>query len=387
MIVYAKISIISKTGKLRGGNCSSKTRSLQKADGKREKCESLKSEKEKVLEMSIEDYAEKVQNWLIESQWATLYGKNVSNTDMAYALSVRTLDMSKDFSYWFSKEVGLQQRGPWELKKDFFTIEAGKQCYLIPAGREINSVMYCNPSTSQAALYANYGGLDTLGFAGGYGQAGGGSYGPIGGFYIAQSADIAYMATDLAYKNRLLRGDLTYKVTAGPDGTHIIHLYSVPGSKLSFGSILNATGSLSLVGCEVWYTYYDTSGKDVDDCRRQNPDVLLTPDQVPLDRIDFAFLNEPTKTIVRKLFIAKAKQTLAMIRGKWSGKLNIMEAEAQLEYSMLQSQGEKEYNDAMDDLGKRLERMSPSEILKRQAEMMDSMGKILAGKPLKMITV
>ena len=101
-----------------------------------------------LLEMAIEDYAEKVQNWLIVNQWATLYGKDVSNTDMAYALSVRTFDMSRDFSYWFSKEAGLQQRGPWELKKDFFTVEEGKQSYLIPAGREINSVMWCNPSTS-----------------------------------------------------------------------------------------------------------------------------------------------------------------------------------------------------------------------------------------------
>lgn len=339
-----------------------------------------------LLEMAIEDYAEKVQNWLILSQWATLYGKDVSNIDMAYALSVRTLDMSRDFSYWFSREAGLQQRGPWELKKDFFTVEAGKQSYLIPAGREINSVMWCNPSTSQAALYANYGGLDTLGFAGGYGQAGGGSYGPIGGFYIAQSADIAYMATDLAYKNRLLRGDLTYKVTAGPEGTHIIHLYSTPGSKLTFGAVLNTMGSISLVGCEVWYTYYDTTPANADECRRQNPNVILTPDQVPLDKIDFAFLNEPTKTIVRKLFFAKAKKALARIRGKWSGKISIMEAEAVMDYNMLFNEGEKEYDKAMDDLVKRLEQMSPWEILKRQAELAESMEAILKGKPLKMIT-
>ena len=340
-----------------------------------------------LLDLAIEDYAEKVQNWLVKTQWATLYGKNVTNTDMAYALSVRTLDMSKDFSYWFSKEAGFQQRGPWELKKDFFTIEPGKQSYLIPAGREINSVMYCNPSTSQAALYANYGGLDTLGFAGGYGQTGGGSYGPIGGFYIAQSADVAYMATDLAYKNRLLRGDLTYKVTAGPEGTHIVHLYSTPGSKLTFGSVVNMTGGISLVGCEVWYTYYDATADNADDCRRQNPDVILTPDQVPLDKIDYAFLNEPTKTIVRKLFFAKAKRTLAHIRGKWSGKLGIMEAEATLDYNMLISQADKEYEDAMKELTERLEQMTPWEILKRQAELAESMEKILRGKPLKMITV
>ena len=340
-----------------------------------------------LLEMAIEDYAEKVQNWLVMSQWATLYGKNVSNTDMAYALSVRTMDMSKDFSYWFSKEVGLQQRGHWELKKDYITIEAGKQSYIVPAGREINNVMYCNPSTSQAALYANYGGLDMLGFAGGYGQAGGGSYGPIGGFYIAQSADIAYMATDLAYKNRLLRGDLTYKVTAGPDGTHIIHLYSTPGSKLTFGATLNTTGSLSLVGCEVWYTYYDVGSKeDAEACRRENPDVILTPDQVPLKKIDFAFLNDPTKVIVRKLFVAKAKKTLGMVRGKWSGKLSIMDAEANLDYNMLFNQGDKEYEDTMKALTERLEQMMPNEILKKQAEIADSMEKIMKGKPLKMIT-
>ena len=340
-----------------------------------------------LLDLSIEDYAERVQNWLIENQWETLYGKNVSNIDMAYALSVRTLDMSKDFSYWFSKEAGLQQRGPWELKKDFFKIEEGKQSYLIPAGREINSVMWCNPSTSQAALYANYGGLDTLGFAGGYGQAGGGSYGPIGGFYIAQSMDIAYMATDLAYKNRLLRGDLTYKVTAGPEGTHIVHLYSTPGSKLTFGNKLTMNGSLSLIGCEVWYTYYDTTGKDADECRRANDSVILTPDQVPLDKIDYAFLNGPTKTIVRKLFLAKAKQTLALVRGKYSGKVSIMDAEANLDYTMLASQGEKEYDAAIEELNKRLERMTPWSQMKLQAEMMDSMAKILAGKPMKIYTV
>lgn len=338
------------------------------------------------LDTAIEDYAEKVQNWTIENQWSTLYGKNLSDMDLAYALSVRTMDLSKDFSFWFSKEAGLQQRGPWELKKDFIKVEAGKQSYLIPAGREINGVLYCNPSTSQAALYANYGGLDTLGFAGGYGQAGGGSYGPIGGFYIAQSMDVAYMATDLAYKNRLLRGDLTYKVTAGPNGTRILHLYSTPGSKISFGSTINLNGGLSLVGCEVWYTYYDTTMGNVDDCRRENPDVILTPDQIPLTKMDFAYLNEPTKVIVRKLFVATAMKSLAKVRGKWSGKLSIEEAEAQLDYMMFQTQGENDYKEVMQELKERLERMSPSEVMKKQAEMTESMKTIMSGKALKMIT-
>lgn len=340
-----------------------------------------------LLAMSIEDYAERVQNWVIENQWATLYGKNTTNLDMAYALSVRTMDTSKDFSYWFSKEAGLQQRGPWELKKDYITIEKGKQVYVIPAGRELNNIMYCNPPTSPAALYANYGGLDALGFVGGYGQAGGGSYGPIGGFYIAQSMDIAYMATDLQYKQRLLRGDLTYKVTAGPEGTRLLHLYSTPGSPMTFGDVRSSTGSISLVGCEVWYTYYDTEGKDVDACRRDNPNVMITPDQVPLRKMDFSLLNEPTKVIVRKIFVAKAKKALAMARGKFSGKVSIHDAEANLDYNMLITQAEKEYADVFDALDKRLERMSPYNLMQKQAELTENMEKILKSKPLKIITV
>ena len=339
-----------------------------------------------LLEMSVEDYAEKVQNWVIENNWATLYGKDLSNIDLAYALSVRTLDLSRDFSFWFSKDAGLQQRGPWELKKDFFKIEPGKQNYLIPAGREINNVMWCNPATSQAALYANYGGLDVLGFAGGYGQAGGGSYGPIGGFYIAQSMDIAFMAADLQYKNRLLRGDLTFKVTAGPDGTHIVHLYSTPGSKLTFGSTFTPNGGMSLVGCEVWYTYYDTNG-DGDECRRENPNTILSPDQIPLSKMEYNLFNEPTKTIVRKIFISKAKNALAMVRGKYSGKVSIMDAEAQMDYTMLINQSEKEYQDVMDELTKRLERMSPWEIMKKSAELVDNTSKVLGAKPLKIMAI
>lgn len=338
------------------------------------------------LEMAVEDYAERVQNWIIETQWANLSGKNLSNMDLAYALSVRTIDLARDFSYWFSKEAGLQQRGPWELKKDYITIESGKQSYIIPSGREINAVMWCNPGTSQAALYANYGGLDMLGFAGGYGQAGGGSYGPIGGFYIAQSYDIAYMATDLQYKNRLLRGDLTYKVTAGPNGTRILHLFSTPGSKLTFGNTF-IPGGINLAGCEVWYTYYDVSDSDADECRRQNPDVIITPDQVPLSKMDLAYMNEPTKVTVRKLFFARAKRMLANVRGKFSGTIGIPEAQAQLDYTMLHNQADKEYEDTMNELKERLDRMSPWNLLAKQAEMVESTKKILAGDPMKMIVV
>ncbi len=335
-----------------------------------------------LLDVCIEDYAERAQNFVVDNNWIALYGKNINNIDLAYAMSVRALDMSKDYSYWFSKQVGLQQEGPWELKKDFFTIEKGKQVYTVPAGRVINKVMWVNPPTTQAALFANYGGID-IGFGGGYAQLGGGAYGPVGGFYTAPAADVAYMATDLQYKNRLLRSDLVYKVTAGPEGTHLIHLLSTPGSKLHFGLTNGIAGALSLVGCEVWYTYYDASKGDVDECMRYNAnDVLLSPDQVPLSKIDFTFLNEPTKAIVRQLLIAKAKITLGLIRGKFSGKVSIPEAEMQMDYNMLITQGNDEWKSVMERLDKRLERLRPVNVMKENAELAQQMLEIQKHTPL-----
>lgn len=341
-----------------------------------------------LLEMCIEDYSEKVNNWMIENQWATLYGKNISNTDMAFALSVRTMDMAKDYSYWFSKQVGLQQEGPWELKKDFITIEKGKQVYVVPSGRTINKVMYVNPPVSQAALFANYGGID-VGFGGGYAQLGGGAYGPVGGFFTAPAADVAYLATDLQYKNRLLRSDLVYKVTAGPNGTHLIHLLSTPGSKLSFNYMGGVGGGLGLVGCEVWYTYYDTAtAEEADECARANAgDVILSPDQVKLSKIDFAFLNDPTKTIIRQLLIAKAKQTLGIVRGKYSGKVNIPQAEMSMDYQMLNQQGKEEWDNTMKSLDERLQRMKPSAMLEEQAKIVEQTLEIQKKIPLPIIVI
>ena len=334
----------------------------------------------------VDDYAEKVQNWLTEVQWATLYGKNITNLDMTYALSLRTLDMSKDYANWFSKQVGLQQEGPWELKKDFFVVEKGKQVYMVPSGRTINKVMYVNPPATYAALFANYGGLD-FGVGGGLGQLGvgayGGMYGPMGGFYTAPAADVAYLATDLTYKKRLLHSDLVYKVTAGPEGTHLIHLLSTPGSRLNFGYAGPRGNDLGLVGCEVWYTYYDTSGGGEDECLRANAgNVIISPDQVPLTKMDYSMFNDPTRTIIRQLLVAKAKNTLGLIRGKYSGKVSIPQAEMTMDYNMLIQQAEKERDKALEFLEKRLERMMPWNYLENQAKMSQHMLDIQKNIPL-----
>lgn len=343
----------------------------------------------RLLKYAVGDYAQYVQSFVIENNWATLYGKNLTNTDIAFALSVRTLDMAKDYSYYFSKEVGLQNSGPWELKKDFIKLEKGKQVYVIPAGRTINKVLWITPPTTDQALFANYGGFG-VSFGGGVvGQMGLGAatafggisgYGMGAGLWALPAYDVSLMAADLKTKNQLFRSDLVYKVTAGPNGTHLLHLMSTPGSKLTFGA--GGVNMYPLQNCYCWYTYYDTNNSNEEDCMKQNPDVLLTPDQVPLSKMDYSLFNEPTKALIRQLLTGHAAETLSFIRGKFSGNVSMLNNPLTMDYAQFMTYGQRERDNALNALKERLERLSPYYTMQKQAELVDNSIKALKGTPL-----
>jgi hypothetical protein len=317
-----------------------------------------------------------------------LLGGNVDSMDMALALSVRSQDLTTQYTYAYSKQVGLQARGPWELKKDFITLEAGRQVYQIPAGREINEVLWITPPTTDMALLANYAGID-VGFGGGFGQLGAGGGGTAGGsgsggYYIAPAFDILLSAQDMNLKNRILRSELAYKITAGPEGTRLLHLMSVPGSKLSFGRGIggNMSNSINMTGCYVWYHYYDTTADNVDDCRAANPDIITMPNDVPLAKLEYSQFNNPTKTLIRNLFIAEAKKALGRSRGKFGGVVGPPEAERTMDYETLISEGNDEKKALLERLDARLERLSSTSQLERSATEAESLNNALSFRPL-----
>lgn len=350
-----------------------------------------------LLESVIGDYSEKIQNWTIQQNWLTMMGKRfgVQSDPQTFMqqVTMRQLDFTKDYSYWFSKEVGLQQRGHFELKKDFFTIEKGKQVYLIPAGREINNVMYVTPPTTKTAIYGINGGMLDQGLGMGYGQMGGANS-IMQGFYIGASFDSALYSAHLKYQNSMLRGDLTFKVTALSTGEHLVHLMSVPGSPNSFGGLALDDAMWSKhYGCHVWYTYYDTFGMNNDEvmqCKLENKDdIVLDPSSVPMSKMQYEFFNEPAKNTIRQLLFAECAMTLAMIRGYASGKVQIPNAEMQLDYAMFMDIGKQEKEKAYEDLKNRLEQMLPWNLAKNYADMVEENQRILRNKafikPIMMI--
>jgi hypothetical protein len=341
-----------------------------------------------VMNYVVNEYQKVSNQYLITVQWAQNYGKSIVNqNEVAWNMTYRNMDYSKQFSWWFSKEIGAQSTGPWELKKDFFMIEHGKQDYLIPSGRMINSVLYVTPSTVDSALYAQGGGFFGLGVAGIAGSAGwngmGGFGGAYGGMFVMPAYDTTLLASDLKYKQHLLGGDLAYKVTAGPDNTHIIHLLSTPGSKYGFTHSGRRNGILGLQGCSVWYTYYDTAQDDAEDCAMYNKDtVLLTPDQFPLSATTYDLMNSQAQTTIQTLLLARAKQIEGYIRGYNSGKVPIPNSTLDMDYNMLISDGKAEWDKTIEDLIKWLETLTPTKQLENQASQIKSMYEILGAVPM-----
>ena len=338
------------------------------------------------LDLAIENYSMYVQDWLIENQWQSLYGRNITTIDMAFALSVRSLDYVQQSTYAYSKQVGLQANGPWELKKDYVELEAGRQVYQIPAGREVNEVLWITPPATSQALLANYGAID-YGFGGGFAQVGGGTgTGGPGfsrmGYYIAPAFDILLTAADMNLKNRIVRSELVYKITAGPNGTKLLHLLSTPGSKFSFGQGIGGVGSsINMTGCQVWYFYYDTNPENKDACLKDNPDIIKMPNQVPLSKLDYVDFNEPTKTLIRQLFFAEAKKMLGRVRGKFGGIVGPPEAERTMDYETLISEGNEEKKEALERLEARLQRLTSTAQLERAAKEATDLNTALSYHP------
>tara|TARA_R110000803_G_scaffold124467_1_gene192212 strand:- start:2717 stop:3850 length:1134 start_codon:yes stop_codon:yes gene_type:complete len=333
-----------------------------------------------LTEISIEDYSARINDWLIESQWSSLYGVNVSTTDLTKSFTTRSQNYEDSFTYAYSKIVGLQAGGPWELKKDYVSVVEGQQAYTIPAGREINEVLWVTPPTIDHALYSNYGGGD-YGFGGGFGQVpmGGGSGFGSSGFYLAPAFDILMRDADYDLKQRIISGDLVYKITAGPNGTKILHLLPPPGSRVNFAGMGNNT----MTGSRVWYHYYETtSEEDRQRCLNDNKDIIKLPSDVPIDVVNYSELNSPAKQWVREFLTARAMEVLGRIRGKFGGALGVTDSEVTMDYESLLSEATAIKERLFEELDNRLERLRPDTMLERKANEAESLNKMLGYRPL-----
>jgi hypothetical protein len=323
------------------------------------------------LELSVSEYEQYVSDWLIESQWSSLIGLDIDTQSVTRAFTTRSIDYETQFTHAYSKIVGLQAGGDAELKKDFITLTGGTQTYQIPAGREINELLWFTRATlGDSVIDPFLGGFGGIG-GGGFGGSGYGGYaqmGNSGSYFMMPAFDLLLRMQDRNIKNRLIGGELTYKITAGPNGTKLVHLMNTPGGKFDFGAIKNNN-------YQVWYWYYETTDRDT--CLGNNKDIIKLPSDVETEVLTWESLNKPAQNWVRKYFIAYSKEGLGRIWGKFSGDLQVPDSQIKLDYTSLITEGKDEKMKLAEELMQRLERLRPDKLLERKAGEAENLNKSL----------
>lgn len=320
-----------------------------------------------LLQTAIEDYSMYMQNWLIENQWSSLEGINLDVADITFALTTRSINYETSFTYAYSKIVGLQANGPWEIKKDYVVLKRKQQIYQIPAGREINEVMYVTPPTMNQSVIDPFLGVWNFHF--------GAEYIGLGALYVMPAFDILLRAADRNLKNRIIRSEYVYKVTAGPNGTKYLHLLPTPGGKYDYYQ-----GNID--GHYVWYWYYDVNAER-QKCIEQNKDIVKLPSDTPLSKLQWSDLNDPAKYWVRRYFTALCKETLAYVRGTFSGNLGAPGSEIKMDYEMFASSAKEEKDALITELKEYLERISQPKMLERKANEAENLNTILKYRPFQ----
>ena len=327
-----------------------------------------------LLEFSIDEYSQYVQDWLIESQWTALNNLNLDTQSLSKAFTTRSLDYETRYTYAYSKIVGLQAGGEWVLKKDYIQLVPNQQIYEIPAGRELNELLWFTPATLNNTMFDPWS-FGALGVNGGLGGGGGlAQMGNMAGSYFMMPAfDMLLRMQEINIQRRIIVGDLTYRVTALPDGKKAIHLMNTPGGKFDFGDSSLAKG-------KVWYWYYE-DGNDRDKCLKDNPDIIKLPSDVPFDKMSWHELNNPAQVWIRRWFIAYCKETLSRVRGKFSGNLKTGEGgDLTLDYTSLATEAKDEKTKLIDELigaEGRLTRLKPEKVMEREALLAENLNKQL----------
>lgn len=325
-----------------------------------------------LLELSVSDYSQYVLNWLIDSQWTSLWGLNLDEQSLARALITKSLDYETRFTYAYSKIVGLQAGGDSVIKKDFIQLQQNQQIYEIPAGREINEVLWFTPAELTNILFDPW----SFGVMGGPGLGGPGGYSQIGysgSYFLMPAFDMLLRMQEINIQRRIISPDLTYYITALPEGKKALHLLNTPGGKFDFGNAEFYKG-------KVWYWYYDVGPADRNKCLAENPDIIKLPSDVPLEGLNWIDLNNPAQQWVRRWFTAYVKETLGRVRGKFSGNLKTPDSELTMDYTSLLTEGKDEKTKLIEELigaEGTLTRLRPEKVMEREAQIADNLNKQL----------
>lgn len=323
------------------------------------------------LEDSLEEISAFLNDWLIKQQWSSISGKDMIKSDIIFALTTKELDWERSFTYAYSKQVGLNEQGQYELKVDYITVEPNKQIYNLPAGREINEVMWSgNIGDIEKGSRWNQGGNNFVSSE--YGWA----YNNRGLNSTLPLYSLLSFGQHSKMQDRFYNSDMFYKITGGPNGSKNLHLYPIPFGRNQSSRTLN-----DCVGYKVFYWYYEPN--DREDCVDKNDDIVRLPSDAKLENIGYEKLSDSFKNKIKRLMVAKCKQVLGNVRGKWSGTVNFDDAERTMDYRMMLDEGEREETRLYVDLKEYMLKFEYVNIMEERANIAENLNRVMQYVPMK----
>ncbi len=322
------------------------------------------------FEMVIEDYSSLVNSWLIQQQWIGLEGLSKENSDFLSAFTTKSNNYMQSFTYAYSKQVGLGTNAPaatgWELKRDFIITEENTQHYIIPAGREVNEVLWETPPEIDGGL------VDPFALNAWSAGMMGMSYLGRPALYVQPTFSTLLAAQDRRMKQRVLQSILTYRITGLATGEKMLHLYPMPNDR---HEIAGSWGK-HYAGRKVWYWYYDTNmGTNRDKCLEENDDIVKLPSDPPTSVLKWDNMNDVARQQIRNLLIAKVKMVIGGVRGFYSGELGVTEKQLTMDYRHLLEEGTKLKEDTEKIILDQLEKLSQEVLTETRAKIAENVNK------------
>ncbi len=334
---------------------------------------------------AIREYSHFINQWALENRLSQMLGLP---REIDFTLKYVSINFSLEKSYAraVSEQNGTASNSLRELKKDFIRLSAGTQDYYIPAGREINDVLWYGPN------FINLFGLDAFANSNIAYTEFGASFAGHSLYYVMPVFDTLLTSQAAKLRNKIRSSEYTFRIAGGPNGTKRISLYPVPRQP-NDGTAMVAASTPDVL----FYHYYDTlgAGGNADfSGNTANPGytggtwsqgngLVSGPSDAQLNYLSYSELNSSSQYWVQKFALAYAMRTLGLsIRGKFSGELPIPDATVTLNSADLLATANSDIDKLKEELKLELEKLNFKALLENNAMMQENISKSLRYIPM-----
>lgn len=334
---------------------------------------------------AIREYSHFINQWALENKMSQMLGLP-REIDFTLKYVSSNFSLERSYAKAYSEQVGIGTDSNRELKTTSIVLTAGTQDYYIPAGREVNEILWFTPS------FINLFGLDAYANSNLSYYEFGASFAGHSLYYIMPLFDTLLTSQAAELRNKVRASEYSYRIVGGPNGTKKLSLYPVPRTPSDSTGLVGASTPGTL-----FYRYYDTvgvAGNPAFSGNTANPGytggtwsqgngLVSGPSDAQLNYLTYNELNSNAKYWVQKYALALAMRILGLsIRGKFSGVLPIPDAELTLNSDALLNTAKEDMDKLKEELKLELEKLNFKALLENNAMMQENINKTLGFVPL-----